>query len=141
MIAHVTGIGIAAVLLAGCGSTPEAGSHSFPDAPFATLSSANDQLVIEVRTAPQQPPDRGIDSVELVVRDRSGVLQDSLEVVATPWMPAMGHGASVVPTVSSPDKGRYVLDNVYLYMAGRWELRTSFSGHVMDSATPAFDIP
>lgn len=141
MITHAQRIGVAAVLAVGCGGAPKPASGSFPDAPLATVTSAGGELVIEVRTAPEQPPERGIDSVQLVVRDRAGVLQDSLDVAATPWMPAMGHGTSVAPTVSSPRAGTYVLDDVYLFMPGRWELQTTLSGRVTDSATPAFDIP
>jgi hypothetical protein len=66
---------------------------------------------------------------------------DELGIVSTLWMPAMGHGSSVEPVVSPKGKGTYVLDNVYLYMPGHWELRTSFSGTVTDRATPTFDVP
>jgi hypothetical protein len=134
-------IGGAAVVLFGCGAAPRSENGSFPAEPLATIASVESKLVIEVRTAPAQPPERGVAAVQLVVKDRNGILQDGLEVAATPWMPAMGHGASVQPTVASPGKGTYLLDDVYLFMPGRWEIRTSFSGAVTDRATPAFDVP
>jgi hypothetical protein len=56
-------------------------------------------------------------------------------------MPAMGHGSSVEPVTTAKGNGTYVLDNVYLFMAGHWELRTTFSGSVTDRATPSFDVP
>ena len=51
-------------------------------------------------------------------------------------MPAMGHGTTVVPSVSPAGEGVYDLSNVYLYMAGQWQLRTSMSGGASDSAAP-----
>jgi len=124
-----------------CGGGARPQSTSFPESPLATLSGEASRLVIEVRTAPDQPPERGVDAVQLVVKDSSGTPQDGLQIAATLWMPAMGHGSSVDPTVTARGKGTYVLDNVYLYMPGLWELRTSFSGSVTDRATPAFDVP
>jgi hypothetical protein len=52
----------------------------------------------------------------------------------------MGHGTPVMPTASSEGSGTYALRNVSMYMAGLWELRTTFSGVVMDTATPVFDV-
>src|SRR5438270_11525090 len=92
-------IGGAAVVLLGCGGAPRSENGSFPAEPLTTIASVDGKLVIEVRTAPAQPPERGVASVQLVVKDPNGVLQDGLVVAATPWMPAMGHGASVQPTV------------------------------------------
>jgi hypothetical protein len=134
-------LGVVAAMASGCGGAPKSGDGSFSETPFVTLEAAESKLVIEVRTAPSQPPERGISTIQLVVRDRNQVLQEGIDVQATPWMPSMGHGASVLPTVSSPSKGTYVLDGVYMFMPGRWELRTAFSGRVTDSATAAFDIP
>lgn len=131
-----------AALAVGCGaSSAPPSSGTFPDAPLLTLAGDEDKLVIEVRTAPEQPPDRGVAAVELLVKNRDGAPQDGLDVAMTPWMPSMGHGASVLPTVSTRGPGTYVLDNVQLFMPGRWELRTAFSGSVTDRATPAFDVP
>jgi hypothetical protein len=31
--------------------------------------------------------------------------------------------------------------NVYVYMPGRWELKTTFSGPMQDHAAPAFQVP
>jgi hypothetical protein len=56
-------------------------------------------------------------------------------------MPAMGHGTSVVPTITDVDPGHYVITDVDLFMAGTWELRTTIAGPRTDSATPTFQIP
>jgi hypothetical protein len=124
-----------------CGAASRPETHSFSESPLSTLSSNDGKLVIEVRTAPDQPPQRGVASVQFVIKNANGVLQDGLDIATTPWMPAMGHGTSVQPTPSARGNGTYVLDNVYLFMPGVWELRTGFSGSVTDSATPSFDVP
>jgi hypothetical protein len=132
---------VAAAFVSACGSAGSTPNGSFPSAPFLTLSSDESKLVIEVRTAPDQPPERGVASVQLVVKDQEGAAQDGLDVASTLWMPSMGHGPSVQPIVSVKGNGTYLLDNVYLFMPGHWELRTSFSGSVIDRATPSFDVP
>jgi len=124
-----------------CGSEVSPETSAFPEAALATLSSDEGKLVIEVRTAPDQPPGRGVDGVELFVKSAEGVPLEGLAITSLPWMPSMGHGTSVLPTITERGQGRYVLGNVYLYMPGRWELRTSFSGSVTDGAAPAFEVP
>jgi hypothetical protein len=63
-------------------------------------------------------------------------------------MPAMGHGTSLVPTVTSQQDGVYIADNIDFFMPASWQLRITFSAEhsdgsagATDSATPAFDIP
>jgi len=132
-----------AMLAVGCGgaddTTPP--TTSFPDKALTVLTSDKGNLTIEVRTGPSQPPSRGKTDVQLVVRDAAGDLVDGLELQVTPWMPVMGHGTPVVPTASMEGNGTYAVRNVSMYMAGIWELQTTFSGAVMDSATPVFDVP
>jgi hypothetical protein len=126
----------------GCSSADASTSPttSFPDAPYLVVMSDHGQLAIEVRTGPSQPPGRGETDVKLVVRDAAGVLVEGLDIEVTPWMPLMGHGTSVTPAVLEGGGGTYFLRNVSMYMAGVWELRTKFSGPVMDSATPVFEV-
>lgn len=116
----------------------EAGA--FPAEPFVTTTSDAGTLHVEVRTAPSQPPARGVCSVELTVTDAKGVAVDDLKLDVVPWMPAMGHGTSITPTVAALGAGKYLVTNVSLFMAGDWELRTSFEGPVRDRAAPAFQI-
>ena len=126
----------------GCGAVaPSSSTRSFPDDPYLVVMSDQGKLAIEVRTGPSQPPGRGENDVQLVVRDTAaGELVEGLDVEVMPWMPLMGHGTSVMPTVSDGGAGTYYLRNVSMYMAGVWELRTKFSGTVMDSATPVFEV-
>lgn len=100
------------------------------------------QLEIEVRTAPEQPPSRGDGSVELIIRNATTSAPESgLSIAVVPWMPVMGHGASIVPSVASSSPGTYVITNVDLFMPGTWELRTTVSGSAVDHVTPSFQIP
>jgi hypothetical protein len=126
----------------GCGSadTSNSPTTSFPDDPYIVVTSDQGRLAIEVRTGPSQPPGRGETDVKLVVRDAAGQLVDGLDIEVTPWMPLMGHGTSVTPAVSGGGAGTYFLRTVSMYMPGVWELRTTFSGTVMDTATPVFEV-
>jgi YtkA-like len=136
---------MAAALFLGCGSSaPAEGSalDQFPAAALMTLPSNSGKLSIEVRTAPQQPPSRGDGSVELVIRDATtGSLETGLSLSVTPWMPAMGHGASVPPSVAETTPGIYVVSNVSFFMPGTWELRTTISNALTDYVAPSFQIP
>jgi hypothetical protein len=127
--------------LAACSSARASpGSAAFPADPYAVVASDGGALEIEVRTSPQ-PPERGVSSVELVLRDARGAPLDGVDVAVVPWMPAMGHGASVAPSVVGKGGGVYVVSNVDCYMPGRWELRATFGGEVNDRATIALEIP
>ncbi|MEP7122245.1 MAG: FixH family protein [Byssovorax sp.] len=112
----------------------------FPAEPLTTLKTDHGALTLEVRTAPQQPPARGLSTVELVATDAAGKPVDGLELAVQPWMPEMGHGASTKPSIEAKGDGHYVVSHVACVMPGRWELRTSIAGAVHDSATVTFQI-
>lgn len=133
-----------ALLVAGCGaeSLPSGSTDSaFPDEPLATQASDGGKLTIELRTSPKQPPERGLTDVQLAIADDAGDPMDDLVVTAVPWMPDMGHGTSVKPTVKNAGGGRYEVDDVNMFMPGRWELRTEMTGPIDDSAKFVFQIP
>ena len=75
-------------------------------------------------------------SVEYRITNADGQPVDGLVLSVVPWMPDMGHGASIEPMVSAVGGGRYVISNVELFMPGRWELRTSITGPSEDRAAP-----
>lgn len=80
--------------------------------------------------------------MELTITDAAtGTRVDGLRPTVVPWMPAMGHGTSVAPTVTEKGAGRYLVTGVSFFMPGRWELRTTFPGKANDSAVPVFDVP
>jgi hypothetical protein len=125
----------------GCGTDPATSSASFPEQALFTMTSASAALQVELRTAPDQPPGRGVIAVEYRITHSDGTPAEGLTLTMVPWMPAMGHGASVVPTVADMGGGRYVVSDVEVFMPGQWELRTTFAGPVQDSATPVLQIP
>jgi len=107
-----------------------------------SVTSSSGKLRMDVRTAPEQPPSRGVQAVELVITDAAtGAPETGLLLDVLPWMPAMGHGAPLKPTVMEDPGGVYVVDDVDFFMAGTWELRTTFSGSLADYAAPSFQIP
>jgi hypothetical protein len=118
-----------------------AGSGDFPAEPLVSATSAGGQLNLEVRSQPQ-PPTRGMLTVELTIaRASTSAPQDGLTLTVVPWMPAMGHGSSVLPTVTPGGNGKYIVSNLALFMPGQWELRTTIAGAMADSAMPTLDIP
>jgi hypothetical protein len=135
---------LVAVLLAaaavGCSGGAGPDPNGFPVQPYLTVMSDSKALQVEVRSSPQ-PPTRGTVDVELAVTNvAEGKPQDGLTVHIQPWMPAHNHGA-ISPAVTPKGNGKYLVTEVDLFMAGHWELRTTFSGPVSDHAAPAFDIP
>jgi hypothetical protein len=149
--------------LSACGSgtslSPVAFDPMIPptENPLLTLPSIAGAWRISVWTSPQ-PPQKGSDDVMYRVFDSAGLPVDGLTIQVTPWMTAHGHGTPVQPTVTPLGEGWYLVRPTYLYMAGRWDLRTSIEartdladgsssrGDTMkttstDSAVPSVDIP
>ena len=126
---------------AGCSSVnaPEV-PDSFPPAPLMTLDSDTGGLHIELRSAPE-PLVRGQNVGQISVTDPSGRPVDGLTLALLPWMPSHGHGTSVQPAITSSDAGVFIVNPLYLFMAGQWELRMTFEGGVHDTATAIVDIP
>jgi hypothetical protein len=139
--ALLAGAALAGASSLGCGTDPVVSSASFPDQALTTLPSDGAALQMELRTAPDQPPGRGVISVQYRVTRSDGTPAEGLTLSMVPWMPAMGHGASVVPSVADVGGGWYVVSDVEVFMPGRWELRTTFTGPIQDSATPVLQIP
>jgi hypothetical protein len=137
--------GLAGLLcLVGCSSADSA-AHPVGDAgPFGTITSESGALRIAARTGPDQPPTRGLSTVELDIADaQSGEPKDGLELMVLPWMPAMGHGTAVKPKLEAVGGGRYLVSNVNMYMGGAWDLRiaiTTGDAEPADRATLHFQI-
>lgn len=133
---------LASVVVVGCGSVDAApGEIAFPPEPLATLTTEGGRWQVAVRTSPQ-PPIKGLDAVQLQITDSDGAAVDGLIVTAVPWMAAHGHGTSARTQVAAQGMGIYQVANVYLYMDGQWELRSTLASDVAtDSVTPVFDVP
>lgn len=139
-----------------CGSAPA--PAGFGAQPYVTVMSQTKHFSVAVRTDPQ-PPTRGDQSVEFTIADATtGAAETGLALNVVPWMPVMGHGTSVVPSVAEPSPGVYRIANVDLFMAGLWALKTTISapadrsdsgadaapaavGVLGDYVEPSFQIP
>jgi len=129
-----------AAAVAGCTSSTPTETTGFVAGPLMTVNSASGQLNIAVSTSPQ-PPERGTNEVELTVTGASdGLPKDGLVIAVKPWMPAMGHGTSIAPTITPESNGKYMVSDVDLFMPGLWELRLTISGPTEDNAAPEFEI-
>jgi len=142
-------IAAAAVLVLGwcpgCGGEAaplSQGSISFGVQPLLVLPSTAGTKQISVWTSPQ-PPVKGVNAVQLLVTDATTTAPlDGLTVQAVPWMPSHAHGTSAKTWVVPQQGGVYQVDNVYLYMDGTWQLRTTLGGDTGDdTVVPEFDVP
>lgn len=125
----------------GNGSDSATGTPTFDQAALTEVHGDSNALAVAVRTWPAQPPELGNTSIQLTVTAASsGEPAAGLSLDVLPWMPAMGHGTSKVPVVTETAPGVYQLDNVYMYMPGTWQLRTTFSGAVDDHVVPSFQV-
>lgn len=125
-----------------CSSAPSGSAGAFPEAPLASLPTAGTQLGVEVRSAPAQPPARGLSELELRVHDGAGAPRDGLAISVTPVMAAHGHGAPGSPVVAAIGEGRYLVSELQLPMSGTWELRLALRGEggFEDHATASIEV-
>jgi len=142
-------VAVAAVCL-GCGtaSNGSAGDSgldcrsSLSSKTVASATSSPSARTVTLRTIDGNAPSRGVTCVALDVTSSGapagGV--DGLTVSVHPWMPAMGHGSSVVPQVTSIGGGRYLVEDLSLVMPGTWQLQLTLDGSSHDTATLSFDV-
>ena len=82
----------------------------------------------------------GVNTLDIIVHDKSDKDVASAIVTVTPWMPEMGHGVFEKPVVMERGGGLYSIENIILIMGGRWELKIKIrKGDMEDSAV--FDFP
>jgi hypothetical protein len=117
-------------LLSGCG----------PDAvvPIDALSGSG-RYRVEVVTTPS-PAQRGVMTAQLSITRSTGEAAPGLTLEVTPWMPQHGHGSSVAPKVTEVGGGTYAVAELYLPMAGLWQLRTAIEGGAADEADVALEV-
>ena len=87
------------------------------------------------------PPAAENNAMVLQVLDASGAPVTSAQVTSvTPTMPLMSHGTSK-PTVVANGDGTFNVSNVYLFMAGLWQITIdASSGSDQDSASFYFCV-
>ncbi len=101
-----------------------------------------DDGLYQIAWSAVDPLPRSGGKIDLWVTDKSGQTSDGLTVEVVPWMPAMGHGASVYPTVSALGQGHYVAQPLELPMAGSWQLRIKLTKGPQEShAAIDVDVP
>lgn len=133
-------IWVLALFVFACGGSNEV-CADFPAAPYASFRVEGPPLTVELRTSPNQPPERGVICAELRVVDVNGAPRDGLTVDVVPWMPAHGHGSNVVPVVTPRGEGVYRVASLDLSMPGTWELRFTFKASDLDAhATTTLDV-
>jgi hypothetical protein len=133
----------AVILLAACGGGQSGlvtAPLMFSGAPAEVVPTASGAANVSVRWS-WSPPVVGYDASELTITDSGGHAVSGLALTVVPWMPAHGHGASVGPTVSETSAGVYVAAPLDFFMSGQWELITTMTGSVNDSAKPTVDVP
>lgn len=136
--------GLSAVSTA-CGGSGSADTGPVASEAASTVTTESGTYRVAVHSAPEAAPTRGVNTLQMVVtRASDGAAATGLELDVVPWMPAMGHGASVKPTVhAEAAPGVFTVTNVNLFMPGLWEIRTSINGSggsASDHVTPTFEI-
>jgi hypothetical protein len=122
---------LALVVLTACGGGAAPGSALVFAAEPSQVVRTEGGIELAVFELADRAVARGVNTVRVVPSAAVGTL------AVTPWMPVMGHGSSVTPTVEA-EGGGFVVTELYLAMPGRWELRCDVGER--DHATLAFDI-
>jgi hypothetical protein len=131
---------VALTALVACSSSSDSGSG---DGLVATSTSGT--LKATLHPSSDSPPlgDQAV-ALDLVYID-GGAPATGLALTVVPWMPAMQHGTSIIPTVSETSPGTYTIANAYLFMPGVWEMRTSVAtsadAGAVDTVAPSLDVP
>ena len=104
------------------------------------LRLEDDGLVFAFGLDPEAPR-VGVHVLHLTLTDNRGAPATEAEVLATPWMPAHGHGAPNDPVVSSEGNGLFRIEPIDFFMPGRWEVRVvARVGDIEAEVAPAWDV-
>lgn len=93
-------------------------------------------LSVRILESVPAPPAKTTNSVRVAIVDASNAPVDGALVTLTPFMPDHGHGSAVVPVVTPQGGGIYLVDDVYLAMAGLWRFTIS----VTPAGQPAQEV-
>ncbi len=135
-----TFVAAVALMMSACAGGAPASGDTYPSQSLLELMSDSGRQRVAVRTAPDQPPTRGVVSMQLtIVNAETDAPEGGLDLKVVPWMPAMGHGTSVKPTVVETQTGVYELENLVLFMPGTWQILTHWSDP-SEHVTPTLSI-
>jgi hypothetical protein len=56
------------------------------------------------------------------ITNTAGVNQANVAATVLPFMPDMGHGTSITPSMTANADGTYTVQPLYLFMAGVWSV-------------------
>jgi hypothetical protein len=142
---------LAPLVAAGCGQ--DHAHHPGPDdgcedagadvyEPGMSLTSPAGHRVILVEAEPDALA-RYDNRWTVEIRDAADAPRDDATLVATPWMPAHGHGSTKEVVVTPAGSGgRYELDPIYITMPGLWEVEIDVTvGDEAGAVTFAFCVP
>ena len=109
-------------------------------------TGAQQELIVSLLQSQPGPPAIGVNTWDIQVHDAAsmgGGARNDLSITAVPWMPDHMHGTSVKPTVTPTGAdGRYTISDLYLYMAGLWQvtLKMQAPAATMDTVIYSFCI-
>jgi hypothetical protein len=127
-----------AFFLAACGSstnpppkdTADAGDAGFIDcthdprvaqyAPNMSVTSASGALDFILVDSNPAPPASETNVWTMRITNSAGVSQPGVAATVLPFMPDMGHGTSITPSMAANADGTYTVQPLYLFMAGVW---------------------
>ena len=95
------------------------------DVYVAGLTKTAGTMSVKLISAAPSPPSTGVNTFSLELVDATGAAIDGATLTVTPWMPDHAHGSSVKPGVVAAGGGMYTVSNVYLVMAGLWQVKVS----------------
>jgi hypothetical protein len=112
-------------------------AYGGPDVTHMGTSTAFD---FDLMSIAPKPPALGTLTWTLKIADAKGQpVKDATFPEIKTWMPQHLHGSTAMPTATSNGDGTYTIDNLYLYMAGVWQVTfTAKSGDTTDSAMFTF---
>jgi hypothetical protein len=108
-----------------------------------TQSAMDGKVTISFADADPAPPAKGLNKLTIDVTDDAGQPIDGATIAVKSCMPLHGHCSTITPTITAGSQpGRYVIDQVELFMPGLWEIALTVtpSGGAADPVSVSFCI-
>jgi len=83
----------------------------------------------------------GMNSLEILLRDKSGKPVEGARLIVTPWSADRGYGVWEKPLVTENGAGSYHIENISIIRSGRWDLKVAVkSGTREDRAVLSYTV-